>query len=184
MWPPSLSQDSPLLTCAKLHVHKIVKDDRQAPRQEWVDHTPPLQVLGTEGDIKHSRRPGPSSLLPGTLLSLTQKPSSGPEGSCRGVPNPVFSPQPQGSVSVPPSCTVWEHPATSTPPQLWGALCRTWYLGSLGCTATATSPSIVSIRVVATTTSSSPSGVTRSLVVSAPAPSHPLPRPTQDPWHP
>lgn len=61
---------------------------------------------------------------------------------------------------------------------------HTWYLGSLGCTATATSPSIVSIRVVATTTSSLLSGVTGGLVVSAVSPSRPSPNPAQDPGAP
>ena len=66
-------EDSPLLTCAKLHVHKIVEDNGEAPGQEWVDHAPPLQVLGTEGDIKNSRRPGPSSLLHRALIVPTPK---------------------------------------------------------------------------------------------------------------
>lgn len=41
------------------------------------------------------------------------------------------------------------------PPARGASALHTWYLGSSGCTATATSPSMVSIRVVATTTSSS-----------------------------
>lgn len=64
-----LSEDSLLLTCAKLHVHKIVEDNGEAPRQEWVDHTPPLQVLGTGGDIKNSRGPRPDSLPPRVLTA-------------------------------------------------------------------------------------------------------------------
>lgn len=53
--------------------------------------------------------------------------------------------------------------------------CR--YLGSLGCTATATSPSMVSTRVVATTTSSSLSGVTEGSVSELPPPPPPSPHP-------
>lgn len=48
--------DSPLLTCAKLHVHKIIKEDGEAPRQERVGHALSLQVLGTEGPQNRTKR--------------------------------------------------------------------------------------------------------------------------------
>lgn len=75
-WAPSspTGQDRPLLTCAKLHVHEIIKEDGQTPRQERVGHALPLQVLRAEGDLNSARRAGPDSLLPGPRLS--QHPSS------------------------------------------------------------------------------------------------------------
>lgn len=53
-------QDSLLLTCAKLHVHKIIKDDGEVERQKRVDHALPLQMLGTKGDSKMHEGLGPT----------------------------------------------------------------------------------------------------------------------------
>lgn len=68
-----------MLTCAKLHVHEIIKEDGKAPRQEWVGHALSLQVLGVEGDLKTAQRAGPNSPLPRTDCPSTQMLASGLE---------------------------------------------------------------------------------------------------------
>lgn len=37
-----LNRLRPLLTCAKLHVHKVIEDNREAPGQERMNDTLPL----------------------------------------------------------------------------------------------------------------------------------------------
>lgn len=122
---------------------------------------------GNRGASTHEGRP---SLLPGPWLSNTPMPSAGWTGT-------------QGDRLINPlSFAGSRQPVNPAPPRQHPR--HTWYLGSLGCTATATSPSIVSIRVVATTTSSSLSGVTGDLMISALVPSCPPPHPAQDPGDP
>lgn len=114
-------EDSPLLTCAELHVYKIVEDNGEAPRQEWVGQAPPLQVLGTKGDIKNSRRPGPNSLLPRALTVPTPKFHLQRQKGAEDEFLSQYSPPPRGSVPIPPSLTVREPRPASIPPQLWAA---------------------------------------------------------------
>lgn len=58
-----------MLTCAELHVHKVIKNDREAPRHKWVDHALPLQVLRTEEDARNTQWTGLDSFLRRVLIS-------------------------------------------------------------------------------------------------------------------
>lgn len=64
-------QDSPLLTCAKLHVHEIIKDNGEAPRHKWVNDALPLQMLESKEVRESAQRARPNSLLPRALTVPT-----------------------------------------------------------------------------------------------------------------